>query len=384
MSRNGNRTDEAHERTMIGHPEDVCSQFCIEGTLASCIRYGSGHINDTYAVTFEGAPGPARYILQRINHDIFRKPAVVMSNIERVTRHLRGKLESAGESDVDRRTLTLVPTIDETSHHVDQAGNHWRMYVFIEKAQTYDEIETSAQAFEAARAFGLFMRQLSDLPGEPLVETIPDFHNTRKRFDALQAAIDKDVCNRAADVRREIEFACSREPIVDVLIDLHREGDIPAVVTHNDTKLNNVMIDDATGEGICVIDLDTVMPGLSLYDFGDMVRTAARPCAEDEEDTGKARASMDLFEASARGYLGAVGSALNQAEKDHMVFSVKLITLEIGLRFLTDHLQGDVYFKTRYPDHNLRRARVIMAMMRSFEECEDDMNRLVDRISIGG
>jgi hypothetical protein len=348
------------------------------------MRYGSGHINDTYAVTFEEATGPVRYILQRINHDIFRQPTAVMSNIERVTQHLRSKLEAAGEADIDRRTLTLIPTIEGGSYFVDEEGNHWRLYVFIEKATTYDKIETADQAFQEARAFGLFTQQLSDLSGDPLAETIPHFHDTRRRFDDLQAAIEADACNRARDVLPELEFARSRESMVDVLVGLQRRGEIPTIVTHNDTKLNNVMIDDATGEGICVIDLDTVMPGLSLYDFGDMVRTAARPCAEDEEDPRKAVARMDLFEACVRGYLGAVGSAMNQVEKDHMVFSVKLITLEIGLRFLTDYLQGDVYFKTGYPDHNLRRARVIMAMMRSFEECEDDMNRLVDRISRGG
>ena len=362
----------------------VSGRFRIDGEFVMGGRYGSGHINDTYAVTFNEAGGPVRYILQRINHDVFRQPGIVMSNIERVTRHVRAKLEGAGEEDIDRRTLTLIPTMDGTSCHVDAEGNHWRMYVFIERAQTYDEIRTAEQAFEEARAFGLFLRQLSDLPGEPLVETIPDFHNTRKRFDDLQAAIGEDVCNRAAGVQAEIEFACGREHIVDVLVDLQRKGELPTIVTHNDTKLNNVMIDDATGEGICVIDLDTVMPGLSLYDFGDMVRTAARPCAEDAEDPGKARARMDLFEACVRGYLASTGSALNRAEKDHMAFSAKLITLEIGMRFLTDYLQGDVYFRTQYPDHNLRRTRVLLALTRSFEELEDDMNRLVDRISREG
>jgi hypothetical protein len=363
--------------------KEVIAAFQTHGNAVSAAPYGSGHINDTYAVTFDYEGASTRYILQRINHNVFKQPDAVMSNIERVTRHVRGKLECAGIDDIDRRTLTLIPTESGGISYVDGAGNTWRMYIFIEGAQTYDELETTVQAYQAASAFGSFMKQLADLPGEPLTETIPGFHDTRARFDALQAAIDADVCNRAAEVKGEIAFAGRRESMVDRLLDLQRNGDIPLVTTHNDTKLNNVMLDDATGEGICVIDLDTVMPGLSLYDFGDMVRTAVRPCPEDEVDLSKVVARGEMFEAIARGYLASAGDALNAVEKDHLAFSAKLITFEIGMRFLTDYLQGDVYFKTHRPHQNRDRCRVQFAMAASLESKMDAMQQVVTRIGAG-
>ncbi|MDP6629627.1 MAG: aminoglycoside phosphotransferase family protein [Kiritimatiellia bacterium] len=356
----------------------VSAAFDIEGPFVSGGPYGTGHINDTYAVTFDQAQGPTRYILQRINHDVFKDPVQVMENIGRVTQHLRNKLTAAGVDDSDRRTLTLIPTRDGASYHVDTDGHFWRIYIFIEDAQTYDELETTHQAFEAAKAFGAFMKQLADLPGGPLAETIPAFHDTRARFDTLQAAIEADVCNRAADVAAEIAFANQREPMVDTLLDLQRAGRIPLVTTHNDTKLNNVMLDDATGEGICVIDLDTVMPGLALYDFGDMVRTAMRPCPEDETDLSKVVGRIEMFEAITQGYLATAGDALNATELDHLAFSARLITFEIGIRFLTDYLQGDVYFKTHRDGQNLDRTRVQFTMVKSMEQQADAMEQIVD------
>lgn len=359
----------------------VAAAFDCQGRFERGVPYGSGHINDTYALTFDREKGPVRYILQRINHDIFKNPAQVMGNIERVTRHLRAKLLEAGTDDIDRRTLTLIPTTEGDIYHVDGAGNYWRSYIFIEEAQTFDELETTDQAYEAAKAFGNFTTQLADLPGDPLAETIPGFHDTRARFDALQAAIDADVCNRAANVAAEIAFANQREPIVDTLLNLQRDGEIPLVTTHNDTKLNNVMLDDATGEGICVIDLDTVMPGLSLYDFGDMIRTAMRPCPEDEQDLSKVVGRIKMFEAITRGYLATAGTTLNQTEKDHLAFSARLITFEIGIRFLTDYLQGDIYFKTRRDGQNRDRSRVQFTMVKSMEAQMDAMEAIVRALS---
>ncbi|MBL7077337.1 MAG: aminoglycoside phosphotransferase family protein [Kiritimatiellae bacterium] len=357
--------------------QTVCAAFDVEGSYVSGGPYGTGHINDTYAVTFDQAQGPKRYILQRINHDVFKNPVQVMENIERVTRHLRNKLTVARADDIDRRTLTLLPTREGLPFHVDADGNHWRLYIFIEQAQTYDELETTDQAFQAAKAFGHFMKQLADLPGGPLAETIPGFHDTRARFDTLQAAIEADVCNRAAEVADEIAFANARESMVDTLLDLHRSGKIPLVTTHNDTKLNNVMLDDATGEGICVIDLDTVMPGLSLYDFGDMVRTAMRPCPEDETDLSKVVGRIEMFEAITRGYLASAGDALNATEIENLAFSARLITFEIGIRFLTDYLQGDVYFKTHRDRQNLDRTHVQFKMVASMEQQADAMAQVV-------
>ena len=355
---------------------DMVSCFALPGDFMAAVPYGSGHINDTYAVTVDQGGTPVRYILQRINHQVFKQPGLVMTNIERVVAHLRHTLEAAGVEDVTRRTLTLIPTTGGDSFHVDAGGNHWRIYVFIEKAQTYDEITSTDQAFQAARAFGRFQEQLRDLPGPRLQETIPGFHDTRARFAALQRAIEADACNRAAEVAADIAFALDREPMVDVLLDLHRKGDIPEIITHSDTKLNNVMLDNVTGEGICVIDLDTVMPGLFLYDFGDMVRTAARPTPEDEPDLSKVEARLEMFEAVTRGYLDAVGPALTCAEREHLVFSARLITFEIGIRFLTDYLEGDVYFKTHRDGHNRDRCRVQFAMVSSFESRAAEMDRI--------
>jgi Ser/Thr protein kinase RdoA (MazF antagonist) len=251
------------------------------------------------------------------------------------------------------------------------------VYVFIEEARTYDRIESAEQAREAAKAFGRFQGMLADLPGPGLTETIPDFHHTRARFDAFVRALDSDSENRAKDIRPEIEFAMAREPMVDVLLDRIASGELTERITHNDTKLNNVMIDDKTGEGICVIDLDTVMPGLVLYDFGDMVRTSTSPALEDEKDLSRVVMQMHMFEALTRGYLETAGSFLTPLEIELLPFSGKLITLEIGLRFLTDYLSGDIYFKTHRDGHNLDRCRTQFKLVQSIEEQEDLMARFV-------
>jgi hypothetical protein len=355
----------------------VAKQFAISGEFEEARPHGTGHINDTYAVTFRQTGGPVRYVLQRINHSIFKNPPALMENVERVTAHVRRKLEAGNADQLDRRVLTLVPTCDGRSWHADADGNYWRCYLFIERATTYDQITTAAQAREGAKAFGLFQRQLADLPPPRLHETIPGFHHSRQRFDALRAAIEANPRNRAAAVKPEIEFCLRREAMVDVLLGLQARGELPERVTHNDTKLNNVMLDDATGEGVCVIDLDTVMPGLALYDFGDMCRTGCSPTAEDERDLAKAEARMDIFEALVRGYLATAGEFLNAAEKAHLVFSARLITFEIGLRFLTDHLLGDRYFKIHRDGHNADRARVQFKMVESFERREAALDKVV-------
>jgi hypothetical protein len=355
----------------------VVKQFAISGEFEDARPHGTGHINDTYAAVFQQDSRPVRYILQRINHHVFKNPAGLMQNIERVTAHVRRKLEAVGAGQVDRRVLTLVPTRSGRGWHEDAAGNTWRCYLFIEGATTYDQIATTQQALEAAKAFGEFQKQLADLPVPRLHDTIPDFHHTRRRFDALRAAIEADSCNRANAVKQEIRFSLQREPMVDVLLKLRAQGALPERVTHNDTKLNNVMLDDTTGEGVCVIDLDTVMPGLALDDFGDMCRSACRPTLEDERDLSKVEARMDMFEALVPGYFASAGELLNTVEKDHLVFSARQITFEIGMRFLTDYLEGDRYFKTRRPGHNADRTRVQFKMVESFEQHEDDMNRVV-------
>jgi aminoglycoside phosphotransferase (APT) family kinase protein len=275
-----------------------------------------------------------------------------------------------------RRVLTLVPTHDERAFQVDSDGNYWRAYLFIEKARTYDVVESGEQAFQAARAFGQFQQMLADLPAPGLQYTIPNFRHTPKRFAALEKAIQADTAGRASLAKPEIDFALARKSITGVLLD----ANLPERVTHNDTKFNNVMLDDATGEGICVIDLDTVMPGLALYDFGDMVRSTTSPATEDERNLSKVTMQLPMFEALVRGYLSTAGSCLTDSEKQLLVFSGKLVTFEIGIRFLTDFLEGDVYFKVHRDGHNLDRCRTQFKLIESIERQESVMNDLVARI----
>ena len=269
--------------------------------------------------------------------------------------------------------LRLILARDGRAWHVDDEGNHWRAFHLIERAHSYDAVESTDQAYQAGSAFGRFQQLLANLPPPRLHDTIPDFHHAPKRFKALEQAIAADVAGRAFLAKREIDFACAREPINGVLL----AANLPERVTHNDTKFNNVLLDDETGEGVCVIDLDTVMPGLAPYDFGDMVRTTTSPAMEDERDLSKVEMQFPMFEALARGYLGTAGGFLTKAEKDLLAFSGKLITFELGVRFLTDYLMGDTYFKVHREGHNLDRCRTQFKLIESIEQQEESMNRLV-------
>jgi Ser/Thr protein kinase RdoA (MazF antagonist) len=353
---------------------DAARAFEIGGEFVAASPYGSGHINDSYCAVFQRNGAPSRYLLQRINHHVFKNPVVLMENIARVTRHLAAQV--SGHPDRCRRVLTLIPSREGGVLHVDAGGNYWRAYKFIEKATTYDAVESPRQAFEAAKAFGEFQRMLADLPAPRLHDTIPDFHHTPKRFEAFEKAVASDVAGRAKLARAEIEFALARKPLARVLLD----AGLPERVTHNDTKINNVLLDDATGEGACVIDLDTVMPGLAAYDFGDMVRTATCPAPEDERDLSKVHMQFPLFEALARGYLTSARSFLTGAEKESLAVAGKLITFEIGIRFLTDYLSGDTYFKVHREGHNLDRCRTQFKLHESIEQQEDRMRGLLESI----
>ena len=356
------------------HVAAVARHFQIDGEFLHAERYGSGHINDTYCAAFEKAGALFRIIFQRINHHVFRNPVALMENVERVTTHLAAQLTA--DPDRGRRTLTLISTRDGQSWFLDPEDNYWRAYLFIANARTYDAPESPAQVFQAARAFGRFQQQLAELPPPRLHDTIPGFHHTPQRFAALEQAIASDMAGRAALAGPEIDFALAHRNMVSALLDAR----LPERVTHNDTKLNNVMIDDVTGEGICVIDLDTVMPGLVLYDFGDMVRTATSPTQEDEQDLSKVAMQFPLFEALVRGYLSTAGGFLTSAEKQYLAFSGKLITFEIGIRFLTDFLSGDTYFKVHREGHNLDRCRTQFKLVESIEQQEEKMNRLVESL----
>jgi len=363
--------------------QSVAESFALQGSFVSATPYGSGHINDTFAVVYDQAGTRLRYIMQRVNQHVFKNAPALMDNIRRVTEHQNRKLRESGAPEASRRALTLVRTRDGAAFARDGEGGLWRMYLFIEGATGYDIIETAAQAEAAARAFGMFQGLLTDLPGEPLHETIPGFHNTASRFAALQAAIAADSHKRAAAVEAEIAFALERAGDVSVLLDHQAAGRMPTVVTHNDTKLNNVLLDDRTGEGVCVIDLDTVMPGLALYDFGDMVRTATNSAAEDERNLALVTMRMPIFEALARGYLATAGDFLNPLEIELLPFAGKLLTFECGIRFLTDYLQGDIYFKTHRPGHNLDRCRNQFRLVASIEEQLEQMRQLVVSLMAG-
>ncbi len=357
----------------------VSADFAFGGKVLSATPYGSGHINDTFLVLIEAAPNPRRFVLQRINHHVFKQPDLLMENVERVCAHAHAKLRAAGASDAHRRALRLIPTLKGKSWHVDDAGNRWRCYDFIEGATGHDVVRSAAQAEAAAKAFGAFQALLADLPGGRLHETIPGFHHTPGRYARFQAALAADTHGRAASAVPEIGFALARAHEVSVVVDALRDGTLPERVTHNDTKLNNVLLDDVTQEGVCVIDLDTVMPGSALYDFGDLVRTSTSPAAEDETDLSKVTMQLPMFEALVRGYLASARGFLTPREKELLPFAGKLITFEIGLRFLTDWLEGDTYFKVKRPSHNLDRTRTQFKLVASIEDQLPAMREIVAR-----
>lgn len=359
------------------HFPEVLRQFTLAGSYVSTAPYGSGHINDTYVVHCdEGRSAPKRYIAQRINHNIFKNVPALMENVQRVTAHLGAKTGPRS------RALALVSATDGRAVVQDAFGGWWRLYHFVEGAHTVDRVTSEAEAREAARAFGDFQAQLADLPGGRLQETIPNFHHTRSRFENFRRALAEDKVGRAREVKPEIDFAFSREADADVLLSLLAKGQVSERVTHNDTKINNVMLDDATNRAVAVIDLDTVMPGLPLYDFGEMMRTSASSTAEDDPQAENMALVVPYFRVLVEGYLAsAVGGVLNATERAHLAFAGKLMTYENGLRFLTDYLQGDTYYKIRHARHNLDRCRTQFALVRSIEAQQEAIRRILGEVA---
>ncbi len=359
--------------------QNISKQFQIYGEILHAETCKIGHINETYSATYDQGGTKVRYIHQKINQSVFKDAAALMKNMVRVTTHLREKLMAQGATDITRRSLTLVPTRQGKSFYCDGAGEYWRTFVFVEKVQTFESVQSTQQAYQAGKAFGNFQKLLVDLPGARLTETIPDFHNTRKRFTALQKAIHADHFNRAQSVKSEITFALRHEAMADILLEALARKKIPERITHNDTKFNNVMLDEQTGEAMCVVDLDTVMPGCALYDFGDMVRTTTSPTLEDERDLSKVHIQMPMFKNLAEGYLAAAGEFLTKNEKSFVAFSGKLIAFTIGLRFLTDYLAGDTYFRIHRPGHNLDRCRTQFKLVESITRHEEAMQKFVEK-----
>ena len=353
---------------------DIVGAFKVSGEYVSAARWGSGHINDSYLVTLRQSRTDAQYLLQRINDRVFADVPALMENIRRVCDHLHAGLRAQGCRDSSRRALTLVPTRAGQDFHRDDAG-YWRLQTFIAGATAYDVVLNEAHAFEAARAFGEFQRLVADLPGGPLKQTIADFHNTAVRYAELERAIETDPRGRATSAAQDISFVRARAGLCNALLDRQRAGLLPARTIHNDTKVNNVLIDNATGKAICVVDLDTLMPGLVPYDFGDLALTASSPVAEDEPDLSRVEFRAGVFAALARGFVEGAHETLWPEEIAAFPLGAKAMTLEQAMRFLTDFLLGDLYFPTRRPRHNLDRCRTQLKLLACMEEQENAMAR---------
>lgn len=344
----------------------ILDQFVSDCKIAP---YGDGHINDTYLTSSR------QFILQRINTKIFKDYEQLMNNIDGVTSFLKEKIKAAG-GNPERETLTVIKTKDGKNYYKTEDGDVYRLYIYIDNSVARSVVTDPVQLYHAGKAFGKFQFMLADYPAENLFEVIPDFHNTRKRFEALKEAIENDIAGRKHLVEKEIEFALSQEHYIDTVVDGLASGELPLRVTHNDTKINNVLFDKDTEEGLCVIDLDTVMPGSLLYDFGDALRAGATTGAEDETDLSKVWFDMYAFKNFAKGFLEYTNASMTDKEAELLPLSAKLLTYECGIRFLTDYLNGDTYFKIHREHHNLDRAR------NQFKLVEDMTNKEAEMMSI--
>lgn len=341
----------------------ILSQFKVDGAVKSIQPYGNGHINHTFLAVTEDETGKIkRYILQAVNKNVFPDGEALMSNVQKVTEYLKPNATDP------RSVMQLIPTVDGGYFCLDDENTCWRVYDFIENSICLERVESTDDFYQCAYGFGNFQKQLSQFPVETLNETIPDFHNTPKRYENFLKAVEADVCGRAAGVKEEIEFVKSEKDFCSVLYDNMKCGKLPLRVTHNDTKSNNVMLDASTRKALCVIDLDTIMPGFSVNDFGDAIRFGASTAAEDEKDLSKVSLNLDLFDIYAKGFLDGCGDGLTKDEIMLLPEGAKMMTLECGMRFLTDYLEGDVYFRTAYDDHNLVRCRTQFELVK-------DMNR---------
>lgn len=359
---------------------EAIESYQFAGKLVDVRPYGSGHINDTYLVTLKEDGNEKKVILQRMNKNIFTKPVELMENVLGVTSYLRERIIENG-GNPDRETLNVIPTSEGKPYFVDSEGEYWRAYKFITGATSYDAVETPEDFYQSAVSFGNFQRLLAEYPAETLHETIEGFHDTKARFAVFKKAVEEDACGRAASVQKEIDFVLAHEDVANVFGDMLAKGELPLRVTHNDTKLNNIMIDDETRKGICVIDLDTVMPGLAMNDFGDSIRFGASTAAEDEQDLSKVSCDMGLFEIYTKGYIEGCGGRLTEKEIEMLPMGAKVMTFECGMRFLTDYLEGDHYFKIHREGHNLDRCRTQFKLVEDMEAKWDTMQEIVKKYS---
>ena len=358
---------------------EALAAYDFGGQLVGAVRYGSGHINDTFVVHTQPGEDPCRrFILQRISSAAFKHPDEVMANIVGVTSFLGEKIKEAGGNPA-RETMSVWATKSGENFYTDSEGGAWRVYPFVEDTICLQKAETPELFAASARAFGKFQRMLRDYPADTLYETIPKFHDTEDRLAKLKAAVAADVMGRVKEVGPELKFVQEREADCSVALSALRDGRLPLRVTHNDTKLNNILIDRESGEGICVIDLDTVMPGLAINDFGDSIRFGANHSAEDERDLTKVNFDLELFDVYAAGFLEGAGGALTETELDYLPWGAKLMTLECGIRFLTDYLEGDHYFRIHREGQNLDRCRTQFKLVSDMEAAWDDMKAVVDK-----
>jgi hypothetical protein len=355
-----------------GLDQAIAAYFTSEPTY--CEPYGNGHINDTYLVICG-----KRFILQRINTGIFTKPVQLMENIVNVTKHIRNKVKVQG-GDVSRCTLMVLKTIDNEDYYRDSYDGYWRLYEFTENTVTLENVQSAEQFYKCGKAFGEFQQMLADYPAAELHAVLPDLHNTPKRYENLMYAAQQDICGRRCEVLEELAFVAQRKEFCNILEDAHRRGCLPLHVTHNDTKLNNILFDEKTGDPVCAIDLDTVMPGYAITDFGDSIRSGANTAGEGVVDLTQVRLDLTLFSAYAKGFLEGCNGSLTEGEIDLLACSAAVITLECGMRFLTDYLSGDTYFKIHYPSQNLDRARTQFALLRDMEAKLADMKEIINSL----
>lgn len=360
---------------IVKNIEEIIKHFPFKGKLIEVVEKKTGLINDTYILTFEDDFGEYKYVIQRINTNVFKNPDELMSNIMNITAFLRNKITQSG-GNPKRETLTFLYADGNSPYYRDENSNCWRSYEFINNCYTCNSVADSTIAYRASKAFGHFQRLLSDYPADSLFETIKDFHNTPVRYEALRQAIEADAVGRKAELQAEIDFALNRSDDASRLTDMISSGELPLRVTHNDTKINNVLFNQITNEAFCVIDLDTIMPGLSLYDFGDSIRSGAVSKSENEKDLSKVELNLDLYKAFAEGFISEAGQALTENEVNELAFSAKLMTLECGVRFLTDYLNGDTYFGIDYPEHNLVRCRNQFKLVEDIENKLEKMNEI--------
>ncbi|MBE5775908.1 MAG: aminoglycoside phosphotransferase family protein [Clostridiales bacterium] len=357
--------------------KNVLNKFCFRGEYMDVQELSSGNVNQTYHLFYNDCGKSCQYVLQRINGYVFKEPENVMRNIVQVTEHLRTSMEMQGLC-ADGHVLDIIKTVEGKPYYVDQYGGFWRAYVYIENAIAPDMVTSLDMMREVGRGFGNFQRLLVDFPAKDLYVPIPNFHNTTKRFYTFVRAVDEDKAGRVKKVEDEIEFFFEHRRMMNQIVQLLDNGTLPLRVTHNDTKSNNVMMDITSGKAVCVIDLDTVMPGSSLYDYGDAVRFGASTAAEDEPDTTRIALDMDKTRAFTEGFVEETNGFLTQAELRRLPLGIKVITCELAMRFLTDYIDGDLYFRVKSPQHNLIRARAQMALLRDIEKKQDQLEDMMD------